>query len=47
MRELCSKNQKIDRVYYFDDNGVFGYEKLNTMNCTKFSRGYERFCKLC
>lgn len=47
MRSLCNENQVINRVYYFDSNGVFGYEYLFEMEMLSFSRGTTRFSMLC
>ena len=47
MRSLCNENQVIDRVYYFDSNGVFGYEYLFEMESLNFSRGTTRFSMMC
>jgi hypothetical protein len=43
MLSICNKNQTIDRVYYFNDDGVFGYEFLVEMECNRFSKGSTKF----
>ena len=47
MKSLCNKDQVIDRIYYFDSDGNFGYEYLHDMESNWFSKGTSRFSMMC
>ena len=48
MRSLSMEgNIIIDRVYYIDENGDFGYEKLSKMRLSYFSKGTTPFSTMC
>lgn len=47
MKSLCDCHQTIDRVYYFNQEGVFGYEYLFEMEANWFSKGTTRFSMMC
>ena len=47
MKSLCDKNQYINRIYYFNSTGKFGFEYLSEMEENWITRGTLEFALKC